>query len=288
MALARLNPLRCDGTALPVPLVLMLKILLIVRLPVQFQPPFEPFLDWIGRVQVHHGLLPVALLASAAILLNQKVRLASFALGCLLTLELLSNRATYSNTKTFTALLFLMTGLYEERLGAWLVRLQVVVLYAGSGLHKLLEPDWQSGVFFHHWAGTVLGQPLYQWAAPMLPDLWLAKLTCWSVIALELSLAGVFLWRRAWPHGIWTSLLFHIAITVFSGQRFYFFYPIQAAMLAFVEWPEADRRLIFRPVTYLLLAVVVGMPVLSDYPLYRAVVLLGPVVLFPLAKRVII
>jgi hypothetical protein len=287
MALARLNPLRCDGTALPVPLLLMLKVLLLVRLPAPFDKPFEPFLGFLNQLDPA-PLTWVTLLATAAIFLNQKVRLASFLLGCVLLLELLSNRATYSNTKTFTALLFFMTGLYEERLGAWLVRLQVVVLYFGAALHKLLERDWQTGVFFHYWAGTSLQRPLYQWAESMLPGLWLAKFFCWTVIGLEFCLAAAFLWRRAWAQAVWASLLFHIAITVFTGQRFFFFYPIQAAMLAFVDWPEGDRRLIYRPWLYMLLAVLVTLPKLVDYPSYRALVLVGPVILYPFLRRVII
>jgi len=240
------NPLRCSGTALPVPLLLMAKLIAVsllltnhVRL---LQEPFLAFVPQLENMAAQAAFLTVLramfVISAVTLILNRKVRLSSFLLGATIILAVISSKAYYGNNKLFCGVMLLLTGLYQGRLGAWLLRLQMAVVYFGAGLNKLLDADWQSGVFFDHWAGKVLGNSLYLWAAPLLPAMLLAKLVCWATIATELGLAAAFLVRRAWPWAIWVSLLFHAALLEFTGSTFtMFFYAMQAAMLLFVEWP---------------------------------------------------
>jgi predicted DCC family thiol-disulfide oxidoreductase YuxK len=248
MTLAERNPFRCRGTELPVPLLVMAKAIAIctlLHLYPQFIPsPFLPFwspIDWIERA-LPEAIRLVLILSyagsAAALLLNWHVRAASFLLGVTILLALLGNRVFFSNTLTFVAAMLILTGLYHPRSGPVLVRSQVVIVYFGAALHKVLDPDWRDGSFFENWMGTEVRNTAYIWLSSLLPEMAFARLVSWATIALEFVLVGFFLVRRLWPAAIWISLIFHCVITLSTGERFYFFYGIQAAMLAFVAWPQ--------------------------------------------------
>lgn len=103
----------------------------------------------------------------------------------------------------------------------------------------MLDPDWWTGHFFDYWASVRLQQPVYLWAAPLLPPLVLGKFFCWLTIVTELGLAAVLGFRRMWPYAIWVSLLFHASLLEFTGTTFtMFFYAMEASVLALVCWPR--------------------------------------------------
>jgi predicted DCC family thiol-disulfide oxidoreductase YuxK len=169
-------------------------------------------------------------------------------LGLTILLAVVSSKAYYGNNKFFCGAMLLLTGLYESRPGGrlrtWgsapllLLRLQLVIVYFGAGLNKLLDPDWQSGLFFHHWAGERLQHSLYLALAPSFPPLALAKFFCWTTIATALGIALAFLKPRWYAIGIWGNILFQSALMFFTGTTFtMFFFAMTAASLVFVEWP---------------------------------------------------
>jgi predicted DCC family thiol-disulfide oxidoreductase YuxK len=242
------NPLRCGGTALPLPLLLMAKIVAITFLLSTVDrvmpAPFLPFLTQLDAFADSHAfamVLQVVFTGSAVLLIfNRWPRASALVMGCAVITAVISSKAYYGNNKLFAGSLLILAGLYHPSTGAWLLRLQLAIVYFGAGLNKALDPDWHSGQFFHNWAGARLAQPIYLWANDFFPHLVLAKLISWFTIATELSLAGVFLaWPRAWPVAIWASLLFHASLLEFTGSTFnMFFYAMEAAMLAFVAWPR--------------------------------------------------
>ena len=241
------NPLRLGSTALPVPVLLMAKIVAVALLltnHVRLMP--DPFLPFLGVMDAFAfsktfqlALKTVFVAAALAIIFNRAVRASSLILGSAILLAVVSSRAYYGNNKTMCGILLFMAGLWEPRLGTLFLRLQLSLVYFGAGLNKLLDPDWQSGQFFHHWAGSRLQQPVYLALAPMLPDLALAKLFCYSTFAIELALATMLFSPRLWPWAIWLNILFQAALLEFTGTTFtMFFYAMTAASLAFVVWPR--------------------------------------------------
>ena len=240
------NPLRCDGTALPVPLLLMAKIVAVAfvlgldrAMPAPFLPFLAPLDAFADSQQFALGLQIVFWASSLLLIFNRWPRASAFVMGCAVLTAVVSSKSYYGNNKLFAASLLLLTGLYHPRTGPWLLRAQVVILYFGAGLNKILDPDWHSGQFFHNWAGARLEQPVYLWANQFFPPLVLGKVMCWSAFVTELGLAAVFLIPRAWPVAIWISLLFHASLLEFTGTTFnMFFYATEAAVLAFVTWPR--------------------------------------------------
>lgn len=96
---------------------------------------------------------------------------------------------------------------------AWAERLiaaQSVFLYTGSGLWKLLNPTWHSGALLQStfqgmWATPLafeiagLGLPVAAWAA-----------ASWSIIALELLLGPLLIWRKTRALAVLLATVFHL------------------------------------------------------------------------------
>lgn len=248
------NPLRLTGTALPVPLLLAAKLLVITTLVTghvaTLPDPFLPFLlvfDRIGNPEVFRTALQVLFVAgSAALLFNRGVRLASFVVGMTILVGIAASRIYWANNTFFMGAVLTLIGLYASQRSVWLLRAQVALIYFGAGLNKGLDPDWVSGQFFEHWAVENLQHDLYIQVAALLPPMALAKLLCWGTIATEWSLFAGFAWRRSWPLAIWLGILFHAAMTLFTGITFVLFlYVAPIAYLAFARWPRATTEVIY-------------------------------------------
>ncbi len=247
------NPLRCSA-ALPVPLLVMAKVIalcLLLTNHVRLLPdpflPFIPGLDVMVPPAVFRIALQTVFVTSAlALLFNRSVRIACLALGGSILLGVIASKAYYGNNKTFCGLILFFTGLYETGGTPWMHRAQLIVVYLGAGLNKLLDPDWQSGLFFEHWSSMRLKQPVYLWVSRTLPPLLAGKIMSWMTIGVELGLSAAFLVRRAWPWAIWVGILFQSGLLLFTGTTFtMFFYGMQASMLAFAEWPRSPLAVIY-------------------------------------------
>lgn len=300
------NPLSCDGTALPPNVLLMAKLLVVFllcrgafsQLSDHFLP-FLPFFDYIGTPQQFRTALQVVCgTAAAGLLFNRAVRACAFTLGLTLLISILSSRALFSNNRTFVACLLLLAGLSERGQAPWLVRAQVVMLYLGSGLNKLLDPDWRTGQFIEFWMHEILNQGTYQALAAQLPPMRLSAAAGWLAIATELGLAVLFLRPRWYGWAIRLGILFHTAMLVVThGQlSVVFYYATLASYLAFVRWPErplvvrseggwavdvdgvvyagaagAVRLLAYSPAAYAVFAVLIAHPGrLAPWPVYWA------------------
>ncbi len=242
---ASLNPLRCGGTSMPVPLLLMAKLVALCLLLTNhvrlLTDPFLPFLSvFEGIPYFQISLKTVFVLSAVLLLFNRWVRVTSFLLGLTILLGVLSSRAYYGNNKTFTGLLLVFASVSDSGPRAWPIHIQMMVVYFGAGLNKLLDADWQSGQFFEHWASAKLKNPVYMALSPLLPPLVAGKVMCWFTIVAELAMPAMFALRPLVLFGMWLNILFQSGLMIFTGTTFtMFFYAMTAAMLAFVPWPQS-------------------------------------------------
>lgn len=250
------HPLRITGTPMPPNLLLMCKIIAVAILATEhfriLPDPFLPFIDGIDRLatpDVFRITLKTTAVVSAVLLLfNRGVRLSALVLGSCLLLGVVSSKAYYGNNKTFCGLALVLAGLSDFDRPAYLLRWQLALVYFGAALNKLLDPDWQSGLFFEHWAGTKLKNPVYLAVSSALPTLLAGKLVCWGTLLAEFAAAIGLLVPRLVPWALVVNTLFQVGLLEFTGTTFtLFFYGMQAATLAFVTWPdtlsiEADDR----------------------------------------------
>src|SRR5712691_6765161 len=116
-----LNPLKCSGTSLPVPVLLMAKLLaLCILLSLEwrgFPDPFLPFipaLRYLGPGPLFRwSLKGIFFVASGALLFNRYVRAACLAIGSVFLVAVLSSRIYFQNNLLFVGCLFFLAGLSE-------------------------------------------------------------------------------------------------------------------------------------------------------------------------------
>ncbi|MCU1291412.1 MAG: hypothetical protein JWP08_262, partial [Bryobacterales bacterium] len=187
------NPLRVSGTALPVNILLMAKILVLCflltgqwnLLPDHFLP-FVPMFDHLGSPVMFQRTLQAAFLfVAVSLLLNYRVRTCCLILAGIISAGMLSSRLYFENNRTFTACLWFLAGLYAPGQKIPFIRYQVVILYFGAALNKLLDGDWRSGQFFENLVVHLVHQPVYTRLTSWLPALWLSKFFSWSTIIVE-------------------------------------------------------------------------------------------------------
>lgn len=245
---SRWNPLRVGGTELPPNLLLMAKILVpcflltgqLGNLPNHFLPFLDVF-DYAGPpLLFQRGLQIVFLIAAASLLFNYRVRTCCLLLGGVVLVGILSSRPYFENNRTFTGCLWFVTGLYVPGQKPWVVRWQVILLYFGAGLNKLLDSDWRSGQFFENMEAH-LGRHrvLYIRISSWLPAMLLSKLMSWTVIVTEFALAGGFLIVGLFGLTAWIGIAYHTTLLVLTGSTFgMFYYATASSFISFVEWPR--------------------------------------------------
>jgi len=240
------NPLNLSGLSLPPQVVLLCRLLALTLLltnhQAQIQTPFLPFLnvfDILPPEPFQFALRAALVIGSLGLLFTRRIRTFAVIAGAAILLAVLSSRGYYGNNKTFVALLLILSALSSQYGPPRLIHWQLALVYFGAGLNKVLDPDWQSGQFFHHWATDRLENPVYIWISAQLPPLVAAKLFCWTTIGAELTLALLTLFPRFHPAVIWGSGLFQSGLLLFTGDPFnLFFYSMQASLFAFARWPE--------------------------------------------------
>ena len=247
------NPLRLTGLNLPPQLVLLCRLLALTLLltnhQAQIQTPFLPFLDFIDQLppELTQRVLQVLLVVgSLGLLFTKRTRLFAAMAGVAILCAVLSSRGYYGNNKTFVGLMLVLASLSKETGPPRLLQWQFALVYFGAGLNKLLDPDWQSGQFFDHWATDRLQNPAYIWFAAQLPPLVAGKIFCWYTIVAELVLAVLAVMPRFHPACIWGSGLFQSGLLLFTGDPFnLFFYGMQSSLFAFARWPEGQILVIW-------------------------------------------
>ncbi|HET9449637.1 MAG TPA: HTTM domain-containing protein [Aggregicoccus sp.] len=245
--LAARNPLKVSGTLLPPNLLLAAKLLALVFIlkhnPGKFPEPFlafVPALEQLGSPQLFQTALQLVFWAAVPFLFfNWHVRAACLVIGADILLSVLASRANYSNNLTYTALFFILTGLYDPRVGRTLIRYQLALVYFGATLNKVLEPDWRSGAFVQAWLPHYLD--VYPWIAAKLPGNLLSAVLGWLGILTELALVPLLLIKRLVPAALVLGAAYHTGLVVLTwGSTFNMFWPATlATFLALMEWPAS-------------------------------------------------
>jgi hypothetical protein len=251
---SRWNPFRVRGTVLPPNVLLMVKLLALCffltgqwnLLPDHFLP-FLPIFDRAGPPAVFQRALQILfVLAAASLILNYYVRASCVVLGGLLFIAILSSRVYYENNRTFTGCLWFLAGLYVPGQKPWLIRYQVILLYFGAALNKLLDSDWRSGQFFENWVVRLVHHPVYIRISSLLPSMWLSRFMSWTTTATEFILAGGFLLPRFYPLIIWVGVAYHTALVLATGGTFgMFYYATLSSFLAFLTWPQPPISILY-------------------------------------------
>jgi len=201
--------------------------------------PFVAALDAAGTpAQYRLALLAAIALGAALIVFELAPRLGCLLVGGALGVAVVGCRPLFANSRLYPACFLVLLGLYEPRHGPTLVRAQVVLLYLGAGVNKLLDPDWLDGRYFESWMRDKLHVGWYAWLADRLPAMLPSMLLGWITIAVELGVAVGLMRRRWWPLAVRTGAAFHVMVLLTVNQDFGAFLAASLiSYLAFVEWP---------------------------------------------------
>jgi hypothetical protein len=247
VTVASLNPFRISGTSMPPPVLLMVKLITlafvlqgnVAGLPKPFLP-LVPAIAEVGSPRTIELALELGFALMAALLfLNRRVRTASFVLGAIVLVAVLSSRPYYENNKVFVAFVLLLAGLSQSGRRPRFLQYQVVLLYFAAGFNKALNPGWQSGRFLEEWSSIHAFAVAYRPLASLLPGMALSAALCWLAIATELGLAAGFAMRRSVPVAIWVGVAYHTSLLLVTGRTFgLFWFAALSAYLAFVDFPR--------------------------------------------------
>jgi len=243
------KPWRLSGTEMAPQVLLMNKLLFVLlllhRFPAKLSGPFLPFLESLDHLPVSpdvlgFGLYVIFWIAGVLLLLNARVRVVSAVLGLVIIFFLLGSKPAFRNHLFICGCIFFLSALHKADERPWLIYLQMSVVYLGAGLNKLLDTDWHSGAFMHNWLFNARANPFYIAAEGWLPDMSLAILMSYVAIAIELTLAGLFLLNRTRSLAVWLAILFHWGLFILlRGENFgHFLEDILIVFIGFLSWPQ--------------------------------------------------
>ena len=248
------EPLRISNTELPENVLLLAKVLTLAFLATgQFRLlswhflPFLRFFDRMGSPAVFHWTLVFTFLAAAAALFyNRHVRICCLVLGGVILVSLLSSRIYFENNRVYCACILVLAGLSARQPRPWPLRLQVVLVYFGAALNKLLQADWRSGQFFAYWFGQIHHPQIWAHITNIVPAMPLAQFVCWVTIVTEFVLVAGFLVPKWYSWSIWLGAAYHTSLLLVMNSTFgMFYYAMLASYLAFVEWPHSSLQVAY-------------------------------------------
>ncbi|MCB1122049.1 MAG: hypothetical protein KJT03_10900, partial [Verrucomicrobiae bacterium] len=222
--LERLNPLRCGAGDLPLQAMLVVKLLVIFAVLTKIpggSHTVAPFIPWLESIPYPDTIRLVLKLGIAVACLglfcNFFGRKACFYIGSASLLIILWSRLNFSNNQLYLTLLFLFLGLHVKGETFWSIRITTGLLYLGAGLNKLLTPDWQTGRFIEYWYTVAAPMQWFDGVASLVGTSNLSLALGWSVIAIELILAFLFLTKIKLRWALVLGLSFHLGMLFATG-----------------------------------------------------------------------
>jgi hypothetical protein len=203
--------------------------------------PYLPFLDALGSTeQFDFALRTLQRVGLVLVFFGPWTRPGCALVGAAILVGLVANRPAHSVAHTFLGYLFLLTGLSTQRSGTFLLRAQVVVLYAAAGLNKLVDPGWWDGGFVHTQLLVREHHPTYGQLAGLFPGRSLSAALGIATTLTEFAIAGCLAVRGLRFAGIALALVFHGSLLLVLGHTFGPFYgALLVAFLAFLPHPRA-------------------------------------------------
>lgn len=212
-----------------------------------FLSPFAPFCPLFDLIPYKYGFM-LLLTGSFVISLfgvifdGRRVRFWSFCAAALIFTGMLSTRFYFSNNKTFAGCLFFLASLMRKNDEPVFIRWQLVIMYFGAGLNKILTADWLNGIYFDYLLGELKPQEWYIWLQGMFPERWLGTGMAWATIVTEFTLAVLFLRRRWMAAGAWLAVYFHGSALLMSQSDYGIFTAsLFSSYLIVLGWPAWQK-----------------------------------------------
>jgi hypothetical protein len=180
---------------------------------------YEPYVSWYPELprSLYVALLVVGVLAAMAASLGVAVRVTSAVTFGVVGYNLFLSTTHVHNNR---AVLFIVLGVlalapHEDGPAwpLWLLRVELVSVYAGSGLSKALDHDWWSGTVT--WGRVVRVQDqVPDWLVGTLTNRTFHTGAAKVIILTELFIAAGLWFPRTRLAAVWVAVAFHVSIQI--------------------------------------------------------------------------
>jgi hypothetical protein len=178
------------------------------------------------------------LLGCALSLVTNYIRWGAALCGLALWMGFLICRPCLSNAHMFLASIFLITACSNYQTGNRLLQAQVIILYLGSCVVKLVDMDWWNGQYFET---LMISRHHIQWyinLASRLPDKGLSTFMGIFVIIIELLIPICFMKKKWWCKGVALAILFHTTMIFIMHSTFGpFYFSLLGVFMVFTTFP---------------------------------------------------
>jgi uncharacterized membrane protein YphA (DoxX/SURF4 family) len=203
---------------------------------------FEPYAAWYPDLPraVYVGLLWLAAVAAVAMALGLLTRLATATTFAIVAYNLFLSTTHFHNNRAYLVIVLGLLAVapcgrelsldawLRRRRGRpaldlrapawplWLLRFECAVVYAASGVSKLVDPDWFGGTV--PWQRVVEARqeldagPLPGWAVSILTDRDFYTGAAKLIVLTELFIAVGLWWRGTRYAAVWVAVAFHVSI----------------------------------------------------------------------------
>jgi hypothetical protein len=229
---------------------------------------FEPYAAWYPELPraVYVGLLWLAAVAAVAMTVGFLTRVATATTFAIVAYNLFLSTTHFHNNRAYLVIVLAVLAVapcgrelsvdawLRRRRGRppldlrapawplWLLRFECAVIYAASGMSKLLDPDWFGGTV--PWQRVVQARdqleasPLPGWAVSVLTDRDFYTGAAKLVILTELFIAVGLWWRGTRYAAVWVAVVFHVSIQASASVEVF----SVLALAVLVVWAVPSTR----------------------------------------------
>lgn len=195
---------------------------------------YEPYASWYPELSrgLYLAVLCIGVLAALAMMLRLQPRFSTVVAFGVVAYNLFLSTTHFHNNRLFLFVVLGALALAPVREGPawplWLLRLEIVCVYGGSGLSKLLDPDWFGGTVT--WGRTMrYDDRLPDWLTNRDLHTYAAKV----IVLTELFIAVGLLWRRTRVAAVIVAIVFHVAIALTADVQVFSILGIAALVIWF-------------------------------------------------------
>jgi hypothetical protein len=211
----------------------------------------EPYAAWYPELPeaLYVGLLCLAAVAAVAMTLGVLTRLAAATAFVIVAYNLFLSTTHFHNNRAYLVIVLGLLAVAPSGRDTiapawplWLLRFECAAVYAGSGLSKLLDPDWFGGTVTWqrvvHARDQLEAWPLPDWAVSLLTDRSFHTGAAKLIVLTELFIATGLWWRRTRYAAVWVAVVFHLAIEGSASVQVFSY----LAIAVLVVWAVPSTR----------------------------------------------
>jgi hypothetical protein len=203
----------------------------------------EPYASWYPELprSVYVALLCVGVLAGICMMVRSLARRATVVAFAIVAYNLFVSTTAFHNNRAYLfvvlGVLTFVPGDHGPAWPLWLLRVEASVVYAASGLSKLLDADWFGGRVT--WGRMVGVQDrLPGWSVSVLTDRAFHTGAAKVIVLTELFIASGLWWRRTRPFAVAVAVLFHVSIALTADVEVFSLLGVAALVI----WATPQRQ----------------------------------------------